>query len=55
MVQTGNNYMECIIRLQAVEVSIISNADCKAKNRLYNTKVLGTMLCAGVPEGGKVD
>ena len=43
-----------ITRLQVVDVNIISNTACKAKNSLYNTKVVDTMMCASVPEGGKV-
>ena len=37
-----------------MDVNIISNADCKAKNSLYNSKLMETMVCASVPEGGKV-
>ena len=42
----------CITRLQEVQVVIISNTACKARNSLYNMKVFDTMLCA--EDDGKV-
>jgi len=40
-------------RLLTVDVNIISNSDCKFKNNVYSSKVVDTMLCASVPQGGK--
>ena len=41
-------------RLLTVDVNIISNSDCKSKNNVYSSKVVDTMVCASVPQGGKV-
>jgi hypothetical protein len=41
-------------RLLTVDVNIISNSDCMSKNNVYSNKVVDTMLCASVPQGGKV-
>jgi hypothetical protein len=46
--------MKLLCRLLTVDVNIISNAECKSKNNVYSTKVVDTMLCASVPQGGKV-
>ena len=46
--------MKTVLRLLTVDVNIISNSDCMSKNNVYNTKVVDTMLCASVPQGGKV-
>ena len=43
-----------MFRLLTVDVNIISNDECMSKNDVYSTKVVGTMLCASVPQGGKV-
>ena len=51
----NGNIIVCVHRLRMVDVNIISNANCRALNSLYNTKVVDTMMCASVPEGGKVD
>merc|ERR1711892_506281 len=40
-------------RLLTVDVNIISNSACMSKNSVYSTKVVDTMLCASVPQGGK--
>ena len=47
--------MKLLFRLLTVDVNIISNAECKSKNNVYSTKVVDTMLCASVPQGGKVN
>ena len=41
-------------RLLTVDVNIISNSACRSKNPVYSSKVVDTMLCASVPQGGKV-
>ena len=41
-------------RLLTVDVNIISNSACRSKNPVYSSKVVDTMLCARVPQGGKV-
>ena len=43
-----------VSRLLSVDVNIISNSDCMSKNDVYSSKVVNTMLCAGVSQGGKV-
>jgi hypothetical protein len=47
-------FIKLLYRLLTVDVNIISNAECKSKNNVYSTKVVDTMLCASVPQGGKV-
>ena len=42
-----------LIRLLTVDVNIISNSACMSKNSVYSTKVVDSMLCASVPQGGK--
>lgn len=40
-------------RLLTVDVNILSNAACRAKNSVYSGKVVDSMMCASVPQGGK--
>jgi hypothetical protein len=47
-------FTKMLLRLLTVDVNIISNTDCMSKNNVYSTKVVDTMLCASVPQGGKV-
>jgi hypothetical protein len=42
-------------RLLSVDINVISNSACQSMNELYSTRVTDTMLCAGVPGGGKVN
>ena len=40
-------------RLLAVEVNIISNSACSAMNSVYGSKLVPSMMCAGVVGGGR--
>ena len=40
-------------RLLTVDVNIISNSQCRSMNSVYGSKVVSTMMCAGVPAGGR--
>ena len=49
------NSISFFFRLLSVDVNILSNADCRAMNALYASRVADTMICAGVSGGGKVN
>ena len=40
-------------RLLTVNVNILTNSECRAKNPIYSGKVDSNMICAGVAQGGK--
>ena len=40
-------------RLLTVDVNIISNSACSAMNSVYGSKVVASMMCAGVVGGGR--
>ena len=39
--------------LLTVNVNILTNSECRAKNPIYSGKVDSNMICAGVGQGGK--
>ncbi|XP_023343911.1 transmembrane protease serine 6 [Eurytemora carolleeae] len=51
VIQEDNS--EASTSLREVDVNIISNSMCSSLNDVYKTRILNTMLCASVPEGGK--
>ena len=50
---TSENSDQPSSRLLAVDVNIISNSACSAMNSVYGSKLVPSMLCAGVVGGGR--